>query len=75
MYRTMHQAYGRWQAMIKIEKKGRDVVTITISERERSDAMPIVPRTSEVAVKKGDKSFTFHGNSTIRTSATPLKAR
>lgn len=63
----------RW-AMIKIEKKDRDAVKITISKNGRPDAEPVARPTKEM-VAEGDKSFTFHGNSTIRTSATPLKAR
>jgi uncharacterized Zn finger protein len=65
----------RWSAMIKIEKKDRDAVKITISENGRSDGQSVAYPTKETVAEKGDKSFTFHGNSTIRTSATPLKAR
>ncbi|MGI8854366.1 MAG: hypothetical protein ACR2JW_01320 [Thermomicrobiales bacterium] len=61
--------------MIKIEKKDRDAVKITIVEKARSDATSAAYPMKEMAVEKGDKSFTFHGNSTIRTSATPLKPR
>jgi uncharacterized Zn finger protein len=65
----------RWSAMIKIEKKDRDAVKITISKDGRSNANPVAHPTRETVAEKGDKSFTFHGSSTIRTSATPLKAR
>jgi hypothetical protein len=64
----------RW-AMIKIEKKNRDTVKITISKNGRPDAETATDPTKRMVAEKGDKSFTFHGNSTIRTSATPLKAR
>ncbi len=70
-----NEAYGRKHAMITIEKKDRDAVTITISKQGQSDATSDAGRGAEIAMEKGDKSFTFHGNSTIRTSATPLKAR
>jgi hypothetical protein len=61
--------------MIKIEKKDRDAVKITISEKGHEAARSVAGRVKEIAVEKGDKSFTFRGSSTIRTSATPLKPR
>lgn len=61
--------------MIKIEKKDRDAVKITISEKGRTAAGAVAGHAKEIAVAKGDKSFTFHGSSMIRTSATPLKPR
>lgn len=61
--------------MIKTEKKDRDAVKVTLSEKGRSNATTTVTRTVRDGAEKGDKSFTFHGNSTIRTSATPLKPR
>ncbi len=61
--------------MIKIEKKDRDAVKITISKDGQANANPVARRTRERVAEKGEKSFTFHGSSMIRTSATPLKAR
>jgi hypothetical protein len=69
------EAYGRWLRVIKIEKKDRNAVKITISEKERSDSLPATTRVAERAMEKDGKSFTFHGNSIIRMSATPLKPR
>lgn len=61
--------------MIKIEKKDRHAVKITISDQGKSEATSAAKQVKEIVAGKGDKSFTFHGNSTIRTSATPLKPR
>jgi hypothetical protein len=61
--------------VIKVEKKDRDAVKIMISEKGHIAAKSVAGCVKEIAAEKGDKSFTFHGSSTIRTSATPLKSR
>jgi hypothetical protein len=59
--------------MAKSEKDTRERVTITIpNEKEPVVRDPAVKKPSSNEAK-GGKSYTFHGTSTIRTSATPLK--